>query len=845
MKKIMILAALWCFLLLTTNVQAQQAYQSLDPADAIVFGGDRIVYRGETIVLDERTFFVDGQLSAEEAARYPYVFNSFGEAVKNLSAGTEAHPMRLYLAPYVYWVDDPDDPGIRKPKAGNRAPFGMEIACSYLHIYGLTGNPENVVLASNRGQTQGAEGNFTMFRFTGDGLRVENLTLGNYCNVDLEFPLLPRLNREKRASAIVQAQLAFCNGDKVLARNCRFISRLNLCPLSGGKRTLFDRCYFECTDDALAGTGVYLDCRFTFYSSKPFYATQGTGAVFLNCDMDVLTRGRQYFTKAGSPVIVVDSRFHSVSDSLYVGWTQDPADDLRCYQFNVSLNGKPLFIGAKHPALTVDMAGKDVLNAYRIVHGGKVVYNTYNLLRGDDDWDPMGVKAIVAAAERETGKNLHDIATWLRIAPAKATIESGVDTVVLNVAEKRFRDYDPQVHGQLVYSTSSRDKVLLEEKEGRACVVTGTNNDDETSTVVVTVRTPAGLESAAVLTVAPRYLEAPQFVSLPEIVAPEKGRLSVRYVLALEGRRDESLVTWYRCADARGAQPVEVSVSRLNRPEMFYELSPADAGYYMMVRVAPKHLRSHPGKEEQYIMPAPISKADVTDQGILYTDFHNFPTANQPLIMPGFWTVDGYKPKGLEAFEWTADPSDCWRYGAGINGCVGTGLLQTKRGARLLYTPLQGDYGDMSVTLNVDPAKTAGQGFGSATGQYMDIYIKFDTKTLTGYALRIIRTVKFDHAVDFILMKYENGEAIEISRPVSSVCYHTDCTITLSVQNNRLTAHAETSTPVVLTLPGLYRTVDLQAEIEPNVFGGTGIQHTGTAGEGVTMLHRLLVEWKQ
>ena len=31
--------------------------------------------------------------------------------------------------------------------------------------------------------------------------------------------------------------------------------------------------------------------------------------------------------------------------------------------------------------------------------------------------------------------------------------------------------------------------------------------------------------------------------------------------------------------------------------------------------------------------------------------------------------------------------------------------------------------------LNVDASKTAGQGFGSATGQYLDLYIKFDTRT--------------------------------------------------------------------------------------------------------------------
>ncbi len=164
-----------------------------------------------------------------------------------------------------------------------------------MKFQGLSNDPTNVVLACNRGQTIGAKGNFTMFRFFGNGTAAENITFGNYCNVDLNYPLLPKLNRKKRASAIVQAQLIICDGDKILARNSRFVSRLNLCPFVGGKRVLFDRCHFESTDDALCGTGVYLNCTLDFYSSKPFYRTNGTGAVFLNCDITSYVKDRAVF----------------------------------------------------------------------------------------------------------------------------------------------------------------------------------------------------------------------------------------------------------------------------------------------------------------------------------------------------------------------------------------------------------------------------------------------------------------------------------------------------------------------------------------------------------------------
>ena len=147
----------------------------------------------------------------------------------------------------------------------------------------------------------------------------------------------------------------------------------------------------------------------------------------------------------------------------------------------------------------------------------------------------------------------------------------------------------------------------------------------------------------------------------------------------------------------------------------------------------------------------------------------------------------------------------------------------------------------MSLVLNVDPTKKAAQGFGSATGQYMDVCIKFDTRTLTGYALRIIRTTKHAKAVDFYLVEYNNGVTKPISEPISSGCYRTGCTIRLSAVGNRLTAHVGTVTP--LPDSPLPTVVDLSADIAPNTFGGVAIQHTGSCGESTTMLHSLQVEY--
>jgi hypothetical protein len=184
-----------------------------------------------------------------------------------------------------------------------------------------------------------------------------------------------------------------------------------------------------------------------------------------------------------------------------------------------------------------------------------------------------------------------------------------------------------------------------------------------------------------------------------------------------------------------------------------------------------------------------------------------------------------------------------WEYAEGFNGAVGKGLLQAQRGARLMYTPLEGTYDNMSLELWVDPTKTAGQGFGSATGQYMDVCLKFDTQTLTGYGLRIIRTTKYANAVDFLLVRYDHGVTTPISEAVSSTCYRTGCTISLDFTDNQLTARVTTKTPRPSnsTLP---HEVLLKAIVAPNTFGGVHIQHTGSCGESTTMLHNIKVDWR-
>lgn len=831
-----------------------EGYTPMDSSDPVEFGGTYIKYQGETIQLSETAIYVDGSLSDELAAQYPYVYNDITKALSAdaLKNGTADKPMTVYVAPYVYWIDDPAATDTVQKTEGYSVPYGMVVNSDYLTIKGLTGNPDNVVLAGNRGQSHASNGNYTMFRFNCSGaLTVKNITIGNYCSVDLDYPLMSELNQAKRTETITQAQLADVSGDKMFADNCNFISRLNLDPINGASRSLYNNCHFESTDDALNANAVYVGCDFDFYGNRPLYSSYGTGSTFLGCTfnckiLNVEAEPTQFFTKEGGTITAVDCVYNSnLSVPISIGWTKTPSTSLKCYQSNIIHNGQSITIGGEGAKETVDMTGKSVLDAYKVVSGGKTYYNTYNLLKGSDDWDPLGVKDVIKAAGQDT------VATQLSITSDVTEIESGKETASIGGTVNYFYGTNDTTQ-KITYSVSDEDKayVKLTDNGDGTCKVEGTNNDDAAKKVIINASTESGLEAAVGITVKPSKLDAPEYIKTPVITNDGQGSLKVDYSLDLGSREDMSAISWYRCTDAEGSNKVLVAVTRNDSPEYTYKLTAGDVGYYIMAKVESKNIRSDYGTPVNTVYDKAIGVKDVRSKN-LSTDFSNFPNIKQSEIKAGFWTVDYNRPADTESFgSWQgADTEEPWKYGTTGNGCVGAGLYEGTQGSRLMYTPVEGTYGDMSLELVVDPAKTAGQGFGSA-GQYMDVLLKFDTSTLTGYGLRIVRTKASSNAVTFVLVKYDNGTVTEISDEVIASCYATGCTISLKVEGNKLTAHVETPTEQLAdqAAKGYPHVVDLTADIEANSFGGVAIQHTGTVGSGgwqnTTMLHNLNVTWE-
>lgn len=841
--------------------------QPLDKENPVYFYGETIEYQGTAVTLDASHIYIDGSLSDEICAKYDHVYNDFKEAYESggIKDGTEAQPMQVYLAPWVYWIDDPDDEAIREGVNGDKIPYGLWMNCNYLSLNGLTDDPQNVVLAVNRGQNAGAKGNFTMFYINGTGTHTENLTMGNYCCMDLVYPLKAELGREKRQAAITQSQLCLTNGRKITADNCNFVSRLNSCPFVGGDRILFTDCHFECTDDSLPTGAFYVNCNFDFYSPKPFYSTSGSGSVFMGCDFYLKHTSAQYLTKAGGTVTIVDSTFHSTKKDQYIGWTPDPSQSLRCYEGNVAVEyeytndaGETVKetvenynMDADAPYTTVNITGTQAMNAYMLTCDGKTVYNVYNLIKGTDDYDPLHQKELLAKAGEADGTDYTDVPVGLLCSPQSAAITTGGSRDI-STSLRPFSGTTAKTD-TVTWEVENvlKDYITVTDKKDGTCTLTCNNEGLTVVKGMVYARGASGLVGGVYVTAQPKTQPAPEFVRAPQIQGPSEGKLTLDYLLTNDGVLDDySEITWYRCSDAAGNDNVQVAVSRNNTPRKEYTLGYGDVGYYIRATIVPKELCTEKGTAVTIVSPNKITLADVTASPFaLETDFSDFAVGRQAALIPGFWVRDVYK-------AWLENPDERvttlsgWDYGEGAvsYGAEGVaGLKPTQRGSRILYVPPAGTYGDMDLTLAVNPEKSAGQGFGSA-GQYMDVYIKFDPASLTGYALRLERVSDLDCGVQASLVKYEKDTVTYISDKVRTSAFNSTCTIQVSVKGEKMfasitTTHEQSEKQIAA---GLAHSVNLEAGIAESTLGGTGVLITGTAPDGnKVMLSHLTVNWDE
>ncbi|MBP5419568.1 MAG: hypothetical protein J6Y72_07150 [Bacteroidales bacterium] len=727
-----------------------------------------------------------------------YVYNDILSAIDALNAMPSDVEKTLFIAPGVYWLDDPDDETICRANGADwGVPFAATLKASHVHIIGLDGNAENVVIAANRGQTQGAVGNYTMLHVKGSDVTAENVTFGNYCNVDLHFPLDTLQNRQRRANAIVQAQIAICdrNSDRFYFKNCRFISRLNLCPFVGAWRTYYENCHFECTDDALNGLAVYRNCHFTFFSSKPFYNTnRNGGAVLLNCTIDSHVEGTQYFTKAGGPLTLVDVRINGPKISN-IAWSRGNEPYVG-YTYNVTLNGEPIKID--NALRTVDMAeDKALLHRYKYDDD---TYNVAGLLAGDDGWNPTNATKV------------HSYATTLLVEPNKLTAEAQGDIVDLNIRVVRWG-------GVEIYPAHTQ-----------RC---STHNSESHEVVICDTVNSYGLRGIYKYRVKGYYEAAPKFSAAPQIAIGEDGRVVCTYALTKKTSEEEKCeVSWYRLLP-NGASVCVCRHTNVSCGRDTFSPSAADANHRIYAMVTPQLSNSYAGEPQ---------RSNVVELGKNYeapltleTDFSDICLA-LPIsdTISGVWLLDAFKPLDTYDYAWLPNTQEVpWCYDI---GCAENtyGLTTKSRGARMRYwfpTKVKG----LDMTLDLFVCKPAGQGFGSATGQYLDIALWHDRNSRLGYSLRIERTPEYDRAVVMTIMHHQGDRVAPISKPVVTRLFKNSCRISISMKGAHFVASIQNLTEASDAVDSIETT------IAPMAIYGLSLQHTGSVGANGLTLNSLKI----
>jgi hypothetical protein len=787
-----------------------------------------VALKAKFVDLSASNVIVDAYL--DDARRTAFTFKTLQE----LKAANIPDGATVNFAPGVYWTDDYKDPAIANTPA-HPGLIGISFPQAGLTFKGLTSNADDVRIAGNRGQTIGADGNWNVIGI-GTNFSAYNLTVANYTTVDLVFPRDPSQNLARRTDARVQAQtITTATGvsslDRMYFENVRIVSFLNLVAI-GPVRAYYKNSYFQLTDDSIAGggTNVFDNCTFDFYGSHPSGGGSSTMAAFLHSTFNFLNDSPTFWMSknGGGGWVLIDNVFKGPKEEIR--WENIQRPDVKQYVYNnVYADGTPVVFDTRYPAVTQTLTA-DALKIFKL--GDE--YNVYNLLKGTDGWNPS----------KQVARN--DTAFKFTLAANSTTVQSDVATNEV-VITPTFVPADSFTYASLnlQYDTSLFN--LVASSDNKLHLNAKLNSAGKTIDSVVKATAPNGLVAQVTLHINPQTVAAPVVVGTPSITI---GQNTAALQIAYDHPEftDGSTITWFR-GSVPGDKAVQVAVTTLGNPYKNYQLSAGDIGQYLTAVITPKYEFSAAAASSVQVTTATaIAVADVAKPSVISTNFANISWTGHTLNQPNVWYADAIKPSDVNQ-PWVPSNATPWAYVVGDHdGAVGVAGLQTAtQGARLLYQP-QGSFSDMSVAVDLTPEKPAGQGFGSATDQYLEIYIKWDPVTLTGYALRFQRLstdplnggkpiLSSGNSVRVSMIEYVNGaRTILPGCYIESSVYMPGAQAVFKLVGNVLSADVVTTSPQTTTQAGY----SLPSEIHftatvgsaASTMGGFGFQFTGTPSAG-------------
>lgn len=823
--------------------------------------------------LDATHRLLNAYATPEELAN-PYVaatLQTLGELSPDRRTLTLPAGTTVYIAPGVYWTDETYRQGFPFDDSGFViAPpnVGLTVLGDNISFIGLTENADDVRICGNRGEGGarglGAGGSWYTLAVS-TGFRAENITIANYAQEDLVYPRDPSQNLPKRIDSKNHAEVlsgASRDIDRMEFRNVRFVGYLNMMAGFSPRRAYFRDCFFQCTDDSVFGGGinVYEHCTFHHFGNHPTWSGAQAGGinVLLGCELVGMPQMSHPFlslaknaspgngARASAIYAVIDCHFSGRIGEVI--WENKTREDARyaVHGNTIGPERRPLLISPDAPQLSVEYDGA-ALQAFKV--GDE--YNVYNLLKGDDGWDPKGqyrpgwapyanlpYRFLVGS----TGKELDSAAS------------GEANTVVLNAAPAPVSAVDlRQVRWEY-------DRALLEGREDAAAgTLTLSAKPNMTGDVVetpVTCTLPNGIAAGLTLRIRPLPV-APPVLKISGPVRLGGGKARITYRTDRPGYRDVSRIDWYR---VRGAEKVHVGTSRCDAEGLFledpfreYPLSRYDVGYRLRAEITPKYAFSPEGTPYVVETRRAVREKDVAGTA-LETDFKNvFLATEDPATTRGRWFFDN--PAGLP---------DPWLWGIGSNGSDGRWGLSNNNVRQpdpaLLVFGREGAFGDVSFMVDYSTSKVEGQGFGGS-GCYFDVMVKYDPASRSGYGVRIERVPATTNGTRWTLCRYEGASCTALTEGVLAATCMPQSTLTVSVEGDTLRLTAATAserTPLQLSedLPASLdlRWTDPSGALGDNPFGGCALRifNSGTPGyrynamsNNCVMLHRVRLEGEE
>lgn len=829
-----------------------------------------INYKSKKITLDDHNIYINMRLDSSKLNEY--VYNSLlkaNESIKD-TPSSEDNPINFYIDKGVYWVDDKD----AKEDLVGKPNVGLEVDKEYVNFLGMDNNPKNIVIAGNRGKEQGS----TLYWNTmsaNTGFVCKDITIGNYVNVDLDYEDDPSLSVKMRNStSITQGQTILAkdgNVDKWSFDNVRFISRLNTIPGktfdSVCKRVYIKNSHIELTDDGIqpGDNVVYENCNFDFYGKHPMWGYKDEHITFFNSTFNnKADNSTFYFSKDFTNIALIDSKF--VGDySKGIEWVNDieTHPTLRNYIYNTTYNNSPVEISPSSLKNTVNLKDSDkMLLSYKV----NDIYNSYNLLQGNDNWDPNNVK--------EKIQENSSIPYMIEITSSnnKDTFNEGEEiTLTPKFINSKTNNLDYEV--KLVENTTIEKYTKLENGDLKLKIKDKIGLEKITDSLEISYK---GLIGSYQFTIEPNLREAPTITNTNLSLENQKLLLNYDINYAENGLKDESQIDYYRSQDeSLDKDDILIASTSLNDPLKEYKLTLDDVDSYIFAKIKAKSSLSNYGDETIVKYENKITDKDVSNPSIINPAVKNLPLDNSK-IAEGTFSFDKHEPKDLKEkyfpdLSTGEDPNYTqykqelaldtkgFSYIEGLDGAKGIyGLTNTGRSARMLYTPKQKQSNKMDLYLVIYPSKTHGQGFGYAK-DYLDIYIGYDTSSLTGYSLRIERIKEAGDATLFSLYSFKNDVSTCLTTKTSTIggktiqgvlarAYRGKVDIKLSLSETSLKASVTSSIPNEEQADVNHQNkVELESnlvnDIKPS--NGIGFIHTGSIMErNRSTIESFILEYK-